>query len=92
MKKIPKYKRPKPNKNQDEDINVVSRWLALIKGVNVIFDRADKLGIHEDKIDLSPNDIQDYIDDVSGDIYHTIVGQTYADDMRKFAPALRFEK
>jgi glutathionyl-hydroquinone reductase len=90
-KKIPKYKRPKPNKYEDSDVYVCARWLALIRATNCIFDRADRLGINEDSVDLSPNDIQDYIDDVSGDIYFDIVNANGATDMRKYAEKLKFK-
>ena len=88
MKKLRKYQRPKPNKFEDQDVHVVSRWLALIRSVNVIFDKADKLGVHEDRVDLSPNDIQDYIDDISGDIYFEIMGSGNANKIRPYASRL----
>jgi len=81
MKPIRKKNRPKPNKYQNSGLLKISRWLALTNAVNVIFDRAERLGIPETSVDLSPNDIQDYIDDITGDIYFGLDGTKQGKDL-----------
>lgn len=88
MKPIRKKNRPKPNKFNDKDLLKVSRWLALNNAINVIFDRADRLGIPETSVDLSPNDIQDYIDDIAGDIYYGLDGTKQGLELRAYAAKL----
>lgn len=88
MKPIRKKNRPKPNKYTDQSLLTVSRWLALTNAVNVIFDRADRLGIPESSVDLSPNDIQDYIDDITGDIYYGLNGTQQGVELSKYAAKL----
>jgi hypothetical protein len=88
MKPIRKKNRPKPNKYNDKDLLKVSRWLALTTAINVIFDRADRLGMPETAVDLSPNDIQDYIDDISGDIYYTLDSSKQGLKLREYAAKL----
>jgi hypothetical protein len=66
----------------------VSRWLALNNAINVIFDRADRIGIPETSVDLSPNDIQDYIDDIAGDIYYGLDGTKQGLELRTYAAKL----
>jgi hypothetical protein len=66
----------------------VSRWLALTNAINVIFDRADRLGMPETSVDLSPNDIQDYIDDIAGDIYYNLDGTKHGLELREYAAKL----
>jgi hypothetical protein len=66
----------------------VSRWLALTNAINVIFDRADRLGMPETSVDLSPNDIQDYIDDIAGDIYYNLDGTKQGLELREYATKL----
>lgn len=88
MKPIRKKNRPKPNKYNDKELLKVSRWLALINGINVVFDRADRLGIPETAVDLSPNDIQDYIDDITGDIYYGLEKTGQATSLKQYAHRL----
>jgi len=88
MKPIRKKNRPKPNKYNDKSLLTVSRWLALTNAVNVIFDRAERLGIPENSVDLSPNDIQDYIDDIAGDIYYGLNGTSQGVELSKYAAKL----
>jgi hypothetical protein len=88
MKPIRKKNRPKPNKYNDKDLLKVSRWLALTNAINVIFDRADRLGMPETSVDLSPNDIQDYIDDIAGDIYYNLDGTKQGLELREYATKL----
>jgi glutathionyl-hydroquinone reductase len=88
MKIIRKKNRPKPKPFNDKKLYTVSRWLALINAVDIIFSRADRLQIEESKVDLSPNDIQDYIDDISGDIYHKLNGTNYGLRLREYAAKL----
>lgn len=88
MKPIRKKNRPKPNKFNDKDLLKVSRWLALTNAINVIFDRADRLGMPETSVDLSPNDIQDYIDDIAGDIYYNLDGTKQGLELRQYAAKL----
>lgn len=88
MKPIRKKNRPKPNKFNDKDLLKVSRWLALNKAITVIFDRADRLGIPDTSVDLSPNDIQDYIDDIAGDIYYGLGCSEQGLELRAYATKL----
>lgn len=88
MKPLRKKNRPKPNQFHDKSLLAVSRWLALINAVELIFDRADRLGIPSTSVDLSPNDIQDYIDDISGDIYYGLNGSKQGRELRAYADKL----
>jgi hypothetical protein len=42
----------------------------------------------ETAVDLSPNDIQDYIDDISGDIYYTLDSSKQGLKLREYAAKL----
>jgi len=47
------------------DVFTLKRWSALLEGVNMIFDTAEKNKISEDKITFKQNHLVKYIDETT---------------------------
>lgn len=62
-----------PKTSAEMSPEVLSRWLAFTKSLEIIFDHAEKHGIDIDTINIDTRKIvKEYIDPMSGDILHDI--------------------